>query len=244
MGLSKRFEQWSLERGLKPTSAPAFSSNFAVYSYLTDRLTYLNLDGQEFSDPPPSILRTDDNCIPYLKADDFYPRLVIDTLSRMRFALERDSRADLHTKIVSIRGWRYRLGAWITSTDRHGRICVFTCSHAAEQPTDHRWHKQYFDAWFTAQIRDPDPRFQKDEMWVADYKGRDRDEFLATCVRKTPTGKKPIVHLMEKVLEPGILQVSETRSGSPPSGSPPCRITLFRVPSMELVFTQRTKLAN
>ena len=240
MGVSKRFEQWSLEHGLKPTSAPAFASNFAIYSYLTDRLTYLNLDGQEFSDPPPSILRTDDNCIPYLKADDFYPRLVLDTFSRMRFALERDSRTDLRTKIVSIRGWRYTLSAWITSTERHGRICVYTCSHTVSRgKTDHKWHQRYFDTWFRRQLRDPDPAYWKDEMWCRDYRGLDYSTLEANCLASTPPGKKPTVNLLRQVFEPGILQAWENRVGANPY-----RMSMFRVPPLELIFIQRTRLVH
>ena len=238
------FARWRQQQVNAAPQTPVLNrQNLCVYSYRTDRLIYLSLNGREYSD---SINLTSEApseafpCIPYMKANEFYPRLILDIFTRMRYANERDSRTDLQTKIVSIRGWRYTLSAWITSTERHGKICVFTCSHTVTRgKTDHKWHKRYFDSWFQSQLRDPDPTYWQDQMWCRDYKGLDYSEIEASCIAHTPQGKKPTVNLLRQVFEPGILQACENRVGANPY-----RMSMFRVPPLELIFTQRTRLVH
>ena len=241
---TESFSRWREQQVNAAPQIPVLNrQNLCVYSYRTDRLIYLSLNGVEYSDSIDLNLDTANEafpCIPYLKADDFYPRLILDIFTKMRRANERDSRTDLRTKIVSIRGWRYTLSAWITSTERHGRICVYTCSHTVSRgKTDHKWHQRYFDTWFRRQLRDPDPAYWKDEMWCRDYRGLDYSTLEANCLASTPPGKKPTVNLLRQVFEPGILQAWENRVGANPY-----RMSMFRVPPLELIFIQRTRLVH
>ena len=74
-------------------------------------------------------------------------------------------------------------------------------------------------------------------MWCIDVSGRTVEEIVATNVKNTPAGYEPISDLLTEVMQPGVLEASEVRTGNPPV----C-LSVVKAPKLDLLFVQRFRL--
>ena len=224
---------------------PAVNSNIAVFSYDKDAIIYCCKDGEEYLEDTIRSGRTTENTnvVPYVTAERYYPELIIEAFVGMRLAIDRKGdTGKVYSKSIKVKGYQYDLMAWITETERLGKICVFTCHHTGYRKNsaikkNKDWYRKLFKHWYGNGLQEPDPRYWHDEMWCTDVRGKTVEEIVSRNAESTPVGHEPISDILSQVMKPGVLEASEVRTGYPPV----CLLAL-RAPPLDLIFVQRFRL--
>ena len=188
--------------------------------------------------------KTEDlNVVPYIPAERFYVTLVIEAFVKMRQSIDRNGDTDkVKSKSMMVKGYHYDLMALTTHTERYGKVCIFTCHHKGYRKEsavreNKNWYRELFKQWYANGLQEPDPRFWNDEMWCIDVSGKTVEEIVSTNVKNTPAGYEPISDLLTEVMQPGVLEASEVRTGYPPV----C-LSVVKAAQLDLLFVQRFRL--
>ena len=244
--IERKMDEWST------AAAYLEDSHLAVFSYEKDRIIYLRIGEEEVVEDALmkniSTFNEKRTVVQFIPAEHFYPFLVIKALVGMRQDIDRHNRRAGSLEAVTsqsmwVKGIRYILMAWTTQTERYGKICVFTAHIGARKDSqikeNKEWHKVLYENWLADKLTEPDWDYWHDAMWCTDVRGKTVEEIVSRNVEDTPVGHEPISDILSAVMQPGVLEASEVRTGYPPV----C-LSALRVPTLDLIFVQRFRLIS
>lgn len=248
-----RFKRSQIERKMDEWSTAAAyleDSHLAVFSYEKDRIIYLRIGEEEIVEDALikniSTLNEKRTVVPFVPPEHFYPFLVIKGLVGMREDIDRHNRRAgtleaVNSKSMWVKGIRYMLMAWTTHTERYGKICVFTGHIYSRKDSrikeNKEWHRVLLANWYENRLKAPDWDYWHDAMWCTDVRGKTVEEIVNQNAKNTPVGHEPISDILSAVMQPGVLEASEVRTGYPPV----C-LSALKVPTLDLIFVQRFRL--
>ena len=241
----RKMDEWST------AAAYLKDSHLAVFSYEKDRLIYLRIGEEEIVEDAlienlATLNGEKRTVVPFIPPEHFYPFLVVKGLVGMRQDIDRHNlRAGtlegVSSKSMWVEGIRYMLMAWTTHTERYGKICVFTGHVGARKDSqikeNKEWQKVLLANWYANKLTEPDYKYWNDAMWCTDVRGKTVEEIVSRNAENTPAGHEPISDILSQVMQPGVFEASEVRTGYPPI----C-LSALKVPTLDLIFVQRFRL--